>query len=220
MECAFSALVAAGTRPDGKPNISIRSIVRQFEVPHSTLSDRWNGTPTRKKGHEHELLLTAAQEEVFTGWVKVMGCRGIPMTATTITDHVADIAGRAVGKSWVKRFRAHHPDLKVKWSSTLEKCCAASLNPTLVNEYFDLLEETITTYNIPPENISNMDEKGIQLGMGQKVKAFVDCDQKEVYSVEDGNHELVTMIEFISADGGSFQPSAIYQGKCRDLEWG
>ena len=65
-----------------------------------------------------------------------------------------------------------------------------------------------------------MDEKGIQLGMGQKVKAFVDCDQKEVYSVEDGNHELVTMIEFISADGGSFQPSAIYQGKRWDLEWG
>ena len=142
------------------------------------------------------------------------------MTATTITDHVADIAGRAVGKSWVKRFRACHPDLKVKWSSTLEKCHAASLNPTLVNEYFDLLEETIMTYNIPPKNIYNMDEKGIQLGMGQKVKAFVDHDQKEVYSVKDGNRKLVTMIEFISADGGSFQPSAIYQGKRWDLEWG
>ena len=141
------------------------------------------------------------------------------MTATTITDHVADIAGRAVGKSWVKHFRAHHPNLKVKWSSTLEKCHAASLNPTLVNEYFDLLEETITTYNIPPKNIYNMDKKGIQLGMGQKAKAFVDRDQKEVYSVEDGNHKLVTMIKFISADGGSFQPSAIYQGKRRDLEW-
>ena len=110
--------------------------------------------------------------------------------------------------------------ITVKWSSTLEKCHAASLNPTLVNEYFNLLEETITTYNIPPENIYNMDEKGIQLGMGQKVKAFVDHDQKEVYSVKDGNRELVTMIEFISADGGSFQPSAIYQGKCWDLEWG
>jgi hypothetical protein len=82
------------------------------------------------------------------------------------------------------------------------------------------LEETITTYNIPAENIYNMDEKGIQLGVGQKVKAFVDRDQKEVYSVEDGNRELITMIEFISADGGSFQPSAIYQGKRRDLEWG
>ena len=113
MERAFAALVAAGTRPDGKPNISIRSIVRQFEVPHSTLSDRWNGTPTRKEGHEHELLLTAAQEEVFTEWVKVMGRQGIPMMATTITDHVADIAGRAVGESWVKRFRARHPNLKV-----------------------------------------------------------------------------------------------------------
>jgi hypothetical protein len=75
-------------------------------------------------------------------------------------------------------------------------------------------------YGIPAENIYNMDEKGIQLGVGQKVKAFVDRDQKEVYSVEDGNRELVTVIETISADGSCLQPSVIYQGKCRDLEWG
>jgi hypothetical protein len=74
MERAYAALVAAGTNPDGRPNISIRSVARQFEVPHSTLSDRWNGTPTRKEGHEHELVLTVAQEEVLTEWVKVMGC--------------------------------------------------------------------------------------------------------------------------------------------------
>ncbi|KAF8236324.1 DDE-domain-containing protein, partial [Tricholoma matsutake] len=113
-----------------------------------------------------------------------------------------------------------HPELKVKWSSTLEKCHAASLNPTLVNEFYDLLEEMINTYHIPAENIYNMDEKGIQLGIGQKVKAFIDRDQKDVYSIQDGNRELVTVIETVSADGLCLQPSVIFQGKHRDLEWG
>jgi len=60
----------------------------------------------------------------------------------------------------------------------LERCCAASLNPALINVFYDLLEDIIMNYQIPPENIYNMDEKGIQLGIGQKVKAFVDHDQK------------------------------------------
>jgi Tc5 transposase DNA-binding domain len=193
----------------------------EYEVPRSTLNDQWNGTPTRKEGHVHELLPTPAQEEVLVKWIKVMGRRGIPMTTTMIIDHVADIIGHAtVGELWVKRFKARHPELKVKWSSTLEKCCAASLNPVLVNEFYDLLEDVIKEYGIPAENIYNMDEKGIQLGVGQKVKAFVDRDQKDVYSVENGNRELVTVIETVCADGSCLQPSVIYQGKRRDLEWG
>jgi hypothetical protein len=220
MELALAALIASGTKPNGLPNLSIRNTATLYQVPRSTLTDRWNGTPTRKEGHAHELLLTPAQEEVLVDWVKVMGRRGIPLTATAITDYVADIVGHAVGESWVRRFKARHPELKVKWSSTLEKCRAASLNPTLVNEFYNLLEETINTYNIPAENIYNMDEKGIQLGIGQKVKAFVDRDQKDVYSIQDGNRELVTVIETVSADGSCLQPSVIFQGKRRDLEWG
>lgn len=220
MDLALAALIASGTKPNGLPNLSIRNTATLYQVPRSTLTDRWNGTPTRKEGHAHELLLTPAQEEVLVDWVKVMGRRGIPLTATAITDYVADIVGHAVGESWVRRFKARHPELKVKWSSTLEKCRAASLNPTLVNEFYNLLEETINTYNIPAENIYNMDEKGIQLGIGQKVKAFVDRDQKDVYSIQDGNRELVTVIETVSADGSCLQPSVIFQGKRRDLEWG
>ena len=91
MEHALAVLVVSGIKPDGKPNFSIRNITKQFNVPCST----------RKEGHAHELLLTAAQEEVLTEWIKVMGRRGIPMTATLITDTVADIVGHTIGESWV-----------------------------------------------------------------------------------------------------------------------
>ena len=72
-----------------------------------------------------------------------------------------------------------------------------TLNPTLVNEFYNLLEETINMYNIPAENIYNIDEKGIQLGIGQKVKAFINHDQKDVYSIQDGNQELIIVIEMM-----------------------
>jgi len=159
MELTLAALITSSIKPDGNPNLSIQKTAIDYEVPCSTLNDQWNGTPTHKEGHTHELLLTAAQEEVLVNWIKVMGCHGIPMTMTMVTDHVADIVDRNVGESWVKHFKACHPELKVKWLSTLEKCHAASLNPMLLNEFYDLLEEVIK--GIPAENIYNMDEKGI-----------------------------------------------------------
>jgi hypothetical protein len=67
-----------------------------------------------------------------------------------------------------------HPDLKVKVTSNLEKCCAKALNKTAVEGYFDILEEVVHEYHIKPENEWNMDEKGVQLGIGAKVAAIID----------------------------------------------
>jgi hypothetical protein len=77
----------------------------------------------------------------------------------------------------------------------------------------------IEEYSIPPENIYNMDEKGIQLGLGKRVAALVDHDQKTAYQVEDGNRELVTIIETVCADRTALHPSVIYQGIRHNLEW-
>jgi hypothetical protein len=65
-----------------------------------------------------------------------------------------------------------------------------------------------------------MDEKGIQLGIGAKITAMIDRDQKVVYSIEDGNRELVTVIECICADGSILHPSVIFQGLRQNSEWG
>lgn len=73
MKLALAALVASGTKLDGNPKLSIWKIAAKYDIPHSTLTDHWNGTPTHHKGHAHELLLTPAQEEVFVNWIKVMG---------------------------------------------------------------------------------------------------------------------------------------------------
>lgn len=122
--------------------------------------------------------------------------------------------------NWSRSFRRRHPDLKARWTTGLEACRAQCLNRGLIAEYYDILEELLATYKIEPHNIYNMDEKGIQLGIGGRTMVLVDRDQKgAVYHIEDGNRELVTIIETICADGSSLHPSVIFKGKTRDLEW-
>lgn len=164
--------------------------------------------------------LTPAEEEILVEWTKVMGRHGIPLTQTTIAEYASEISGKAIGLSWASRFMKQHPSLKIKWSTGLEACRARALHPTLVNEFYDMLEEVITEYLIDERNIYNMDEKGVQLGKGSQVAAIVDCDQKDVYSVENGSREPVTIIETVCADGSALHPTVIYQGVHRDLEWG
>ena len=118
------------------------------------------------------------------------------------------------------RFHTRHPELKAKWTTGLEQCCAQSLNRAAVAGFYDHLQHLQEKYDIPDENIYNMDEKGIQLGMGKRVHALVNRDQKTVHQVEDGNRELVTIIECVCADGKAIRPSAVFKGARCNLEWG
>ena len=83
--------------------------------------------------------------------------------------------------------------------------------------FYDILEVAVEEFGIKPEN---MDEKGVQLEIGAKVAAIIDCDQSTVYSVEDGNCELVMIIKAVCANGIALIPLVIFQGMYHNLEWG
>lgn len=125
----------------------------------------------------------------------------------------------ALGPEWYKKFLDRHPDIKVKISVRLEKCRAEALNPTLVNEFYDILHQLVTEYQIPPENIYNMDEKGIQLGVGAREAVLVDRAQRDAYSIASNDRELITILETIAADKTVLEPSTIFKAVRRNLEW-
>ncbi|KAF7343027.1 DDE-domain-containing protein [Mycena venus] len=75
-------------------------------------------------------------------------------------------------------------------------------------------------YDIKSKNIYNMDEKGIQLGVGDKIRVLVDRDQKAIQKIDSSNRDLVTIIECICSDGTALHPSVVYEGQRRDLRWG
>ncbi|KAJ7784848.1 hypothetical protein DFH07DRAFT_726084, partial [Mycena maculata] len=89
--------------------------------------------------------------------------RGIPLSLETIADYVSELAGEDISVNWAKKFKECNPDLKVKWTTNLEECCARALSRPVVQDYFELLRDTIERYDAKPKNIFNMDEKVIRL---------------------------------------------------------
>ena len=120
----------SGKKANGEPLFSACKAASLYNVPRSTLGDRLKGVPTRAEAHADQRALSAAEEEIIVEWAKVLGRRGVPMTYSTLIKYASEISGRHVGESWPKRFLAWHPDLKVKATSSLEKCCAKALNKT------------------------------------------------------------------------------------------
>src|ERR1700678_3349544 len=99
------------------------------------------------------------------------------MTYGSVAQCAGETLGQQVGGSWPKRFLKHHPDLRMKKTVGLEQARAKALNQVVVDEFFDMLAAVIKDYRILPENLYNMDEKGIQLGIGAMITAMIDQDQ-------------------------------------------
>ena len=120
-------------------------------------------------------------------WIKSLAHRSIPLSPSAVAEYASTILGKPISEPWVRKFRACHGDLKARRTTRLESCHAKCLNRTQVSEFFDILRELVTQYNIVPSNMYNMYEKGIQLGVGKQTLVLVDRDQKNVHQVEDGS---------------------------------
>ena len=83
--------------------------------------------------------------------------------------------------------------------------------------YFDILLPKIKKYNLTPDRIYNMDEKGFLIGILSKSKRVFSkakWDRREVReALQDGSREFITVLACICADGTSLEPSVIYAGK-------
>jgi len=105
--------------------------------------------------------------------------------------------------------------------SGLDPKQAQAFNKPTVKNHFKLLEAIIKKNRIPPENLYNMDEKGVQHGGGHKAQAqkyVVPCSKHPKYKLQSANLELITIVDCVAADGGYLSPGIIFEGK-QQYEW-
>ncbi|KIO21317.1 hypothetical protein M407DRAFT_63378, partial [Tulasnella calospora MUT 4182] len=108
-------------------------------------------------------------------------------------------------KTWWRCFKNQNKSsLKFKKVQALDPSGARNFNRKGVAQHFERWREAYQDYDIPPENMWNMDEKAIQLGggcQGSNWKFFFDAAQGQLYKVKSNDLKMVTIIECISAAG-------------------
>ncbi|EGN97099.1 hypothetical protein SERLA73DRAFT_57716 [Serpula lacrymans var. lacrymans S7.3] len=140
----------------------------------------------------------------------------------TINQKVYALTKCSPSKNWIYHFLEHHPEIKLGRPSGLDPKRAKFFNQTAVKKHFELVDQIMIEYNIPWENVYNMDEKGCQQGGGRgqsRIKYLISCRAKNHYKFHSDNLELVTVIECICADGTNLQPGFVFSGKQFSLEW-
>lgn len=88
--------------------------------------------------------------------------------------------------------------------------------------YFELLAQKIEKYNLKPEQIYNMDEKGFMIGITARSKRIFARRQYEQgglkQHIQDGNREWITTIACICANKTKLPPALIYIGKSGTIQ--
>jgi len=147
---AIGAITTAGFKSNGDPNFSFRKAASIYNVSRSTLNNRMRGVRIHVEAHVSQQKLLPAAEDVLVEWAKVLGRRGVPLTYSTLTTYASEISGKQIGICWPKRFLARHPELKLKMTTSLEKCRAKALNQTAVEGFYDILEGMVKKFDIKP----------------------------------------------------------------------
>lgn len=152
-----------------------------------------------------------------------LGLIGHPVDARSIRPFVKALSGKGPGQGWLRRFlRRHHTEIHYTRTEALDPKRARAFNRPVVNHYFETLKNVREKFNIPDENVYNMDEKGCQLGGGRKGrrrKYLFGRSSKARYRIRDANLELATAVECVSADGFALKPYIIFKGERVMKDW-
>jgi len=80
--------------------------------------------------------------------------------------------------------------------------------------WFKLVQDTISKYSVPEEDIYNLDETGFQMGVISTSKVTTTSERRgRPRTIQPGNRECVTAIEAVNAKGWAIPPFIIFAAK-------
>ncbi|PPJ59567.1 hypothetical protein CBER1_11687 [Cercospora berteroae] len=116
-----------------------------------------SGRTSRAQGHEHEQILSSAEEKTLVRWLSRLTCAEFPASpALTIqiaekvrqsrlwlarTPPTLPSTRRPMGKHWLDRFRNRHPEIQGVWTRQIEGVRHNIANLDIVKTYFEAVTE-------------------------------------------------------------------------------
>jgi hypothetical protein len=196
----------------------------QFNIPQSTLQARIQGRRSAREVQQCQQRLSVQEEDSIKRCIHTMTSWGWPVSIKylkSLTIGLLQARGdyEPLGQHWYKNFLARHPDLKTAWSRSLDQSRKDATDYTILQDWFKLYRETCATFGISDEDQYNMDEKGFMKGIGDDVKVLVPITEEEVFSIQPGNREWVSVIECIGTNGYFLPAFVIFQGQRIQESW-
>ena len=82
----------------------------------------------------------------------------------------------------------------------------------MLEHHFKLFYKALQEYKIKNINIWNIDKKGFLLGISAKCRMVCKKGRKNSKYTQDGNRELITILECVSAEGVVLPPLVVTKG--------
>nr|XP_011443131.2 jerky protein homolog [Crassostrea gigas] len=123
-------------------------------------------------------------------------------------------AGNFPGKDWFEGFKKRHPELSIRKAEKLSTTRARMVNPQVVKNYFDDLDNILTRLDLhgKPSQIWNCDETGKQFEH-DPVRVIAEKGSKSVVGRTSPGRTNITVMACVNAAGEKMSPLLIVKGK-------
>jgi len=165
---------------------SKRATALHYGLPLSTLSNRLKGVQTRAIANEKNQRLSPTQEKFLVDWIIDLDSIGFapsPARAREMAIQILQMNNdtQPLGRDWLQKFKSRHLDIASLIGRKIEAKRIISTQPDAVNQFYDYFEAAQTDYNVSPENIWNMDEHGVGLGICTNSVVLREARKKHTY---------------------------------------
>ena len=217
------------------PKSSFRWLGRQFNISKDRIQRRFNGTQTSRSARNPTNLKLDTYQDKALCWYLIRLCEiGVPLRYKGIATAANEILATAynpvfdsppptVGENWSRRWIKRHPEFSKRLEKPIEAERQCAMNAKSISEFFNRFNTICTTDEIAKEDIWNMDETGLRVGVGRGQWIIVPTNQVDsrfknlIWSLGDTEH--ISVIEAISAGCTVIAPLIIIKGVIIQTRW-
>jgi DDE superfamily endonuclease/Tc5 transposase DNA-binding domain len=215
------------------PEASFRWLADQFDLKKDRIHRRWKGIQQSKSARDPtNLKLDRYQDKAFCWYLERLWEFGVPLRhkhmAAAANEILAAAASpgesqpQSVGEHWVSRWLRRHPEFSARREKSIELERQRAMNADQIRDFFDKYKAAVDKYKIKKEDIWNMDETGLRVGVGRGQWVIVPSGQEGRFKDIIGSHgdtEHVSVIEAISAGGIVISPHLVIKGIVIQKRW-
>lgn len=206
------------------PSQSIRSIAKQYAVKEATIRGRMKGATTRAIAHEHEQRLSPLQEEFLVDWILEQDEHGYPPSharARAMATRILQMNGQSapLGNRWIQKFTTRNPRIASVIGRKIEAARIQGTTQEAIQEFYDRFSQVQSEYSILEQDVWNMDEHGIALGVCMNSRVLASSKKKRTYKKSPENREWVSIIETINPSGKIIKLLIPFKGQDVQTSW-